>query len=666
MEKLFEDNDSFDFISLERLASLYLENDNERIELAGFQRGSAWKSSNVEELWDSLLRWFPIGSILLARSKEFSEVKHREPQLSTSAKYTEISKEDADEDIYILIDGQQRSNAIALGFLPWNRPKADEAGARLWIDLGEPANRNKKQYDFYLCTLDDPFGEGITKAQKRQAFKSICKEGKDDSEIFLNDSYPAKAKMPVPFAEFVQALKGKNDWEKIREQLLAENYLNLSQQTQSLIKEKLSNPPRQDIQDLLKTVHDVVINEKYKIPAILFRNRADQISSKQLGKVFERIIVLAALRMVKPEYTELNLANFERITEDHQEPLLSLLEHKDGKDSDFKRCMDLAYQALHYRGNEDYGLPRQLIYRLRPRVWHTILYWIYHRDGIIGDVPDADRFNMVRLALLDALNYFLFVGWWRGLSNYMRNTKFDRLLLEEVIEPDDFSAINIFNKVKDRVTADDVLNETQLKILAPEEYRYWISPDHEIGNINWRSHNEGGNVFLQYAQREYLHKWEYLNDLDKDHIIPYRWMNFRGYKNSKFWKLGPNSVVAKEGRSPVMNSPGNFRYWPSSLNRQYQDDKPSDKLITNEFDRTLDPNHIDRDLATVNDVVKASFLNDNYLLERIHDIENVNNGNDLRIWTDDRYKNFKRFVDQRCYLMYKELYETLKLDEIDN
>ena len=84
MEKLFTENGSFDFISLQRLAKSYLEDSGERIELAGFQRGAVWKASNVEALWDSLLRWFPIGSILLARAKEFNEVKSRPEQLSSS------------------------------------------------------------------------------------------------------------------------------------------------------------------------------------------------------------------------------------------------------------------------------------------------------------------------------------------------------------------------------------------------------------------------------------------------------------------------------------------------------------------------------------------------------------------------------------------------------
>jgi len=713
MTKLYEDNDSFDFISLKRLAkSYYIENDTERIALAGFQRGAAWKAVNVEALWDSLLRWFPIGSILLARATEFSEVKVRPPQPSQSAISTKISKEDATEGLYILIDGQQRSNAIALGFLLWNHPKSSEAGARLWIDLGEPVDRKNKLFEFYLCTSDDPFGEGISVGQKQHALEIIDKSGKDDSEISLNESYPVKAKLPVPFAEFVQAIGDGNDLQNIRTSLLQDNTLNLSQKTLDFMKERFTKASlRTDLQDLLTAVREVVLDEKYKIPAILFQNRDGRVSSMQLYKLFERInisgvtppqaemffsvlkltwpeigdyvaeisknndlkglfrpteIILAVLRLVKPEFTELTLSSFEKITEAHQHALRDLLEHEADSESIFLYCMRLAYHALHYRGNGDYGLPRQLIYRLRKRVWHTILYWIYvHRDEIKEDVSDSDRFNMVRFALLDAMDYFIFTGWWRGYSQYVNNGMFYKLLIDAISDSGDFSARNIFHKVIERSAKDvSFFSTTALKIYTPKEYKDWISPDNEENKLNWRSHS-AGHVFLLYAQRDYLEKWESLNDLDKDHIIPYNWMNFSGpVGTKKFWKV---DTIGPEGRSPVINSPGNFRYWPSSLNRQYKDKPPRGKFIQSELSTMLSPDHLERYINTVGDVLEASFI-DKESLDKIKSIEDLKNNSpdlDSRIWTQDQYTLFKKLVDERCNKMYEHLYKSMKLYELD-
>ena len=59
-----------------------------KVRIPAFQRGLVWKPRQVELLWDSILRGFPIGSFVLS--------------------------EEADG--YYLMDGQQRFNAIALGY----------------------------------------------------------------------------------------------------------------------------------------------------------------------------------------------------------------------------------------------------------------------------------------------------------------------------------------------------------------------------------------------------------------------------------------------------------------------------------------------------------------------------------------------------------------------
>jgi len=709
MKKLFQDNDTFDFISLKRLAMSYLEDENERIELAGFQRGAAWKAANVEALWDSLLRWFPIGSILLAKANEFEDVKSRPESLSYSAKTGRINLEKPDEDVYILVDGQQRSNAITLGFLSWDHSKMTEAGARLWIDLGEPSDRMSRQFEFYLCTADEPFGENITRHQRQLALEKTGKTGVDDSELSLNETYPAKAKMPVPFAEFIQAINNNQDWQNIKDCLLEDDYLGLTPKTLEIIKGKFSSSTlRSDIDDLLQRINDVIHNEKYSIPAILFRNRENQISSKELFKLFERIningvtppqaelfysvlklhwpeignyvaeisedselqgllkpteIILAALRLVNPEITELSLAIFERITKENRQLLLEILETKPGFESTFHHCMKKTFQTLHYLENGDIGLPRQLIQRMRQRVWHTILFWIYKNKSEFGSkIGFSDRLNIIRFALLDMMDYFIFTGWWRGYSQYVNNRVFDRRLIKVVSESDKFPTKEIYQEVKKRLVEDGVRREKDLKIISPEEYKEWIAPIYINDHLNWNSHS-AGNVLLLYSQRHYLDKWENLNDLDKDHIIPNNWMNFRGpVGNNTFWKV---EKVNTDGRSPVINSPGNFRFWPSTLNRIYQDIKPSSKNIHFEDDVELDAEHNSRNLNTVRDVLDASFI-DSEDLDMIDRIENMKINNDNRVWTTEKYNLFKQFVDHRCYRMYKNLYETVKFDELED
>lgn len=86
------------------------------------QRGLVWSPQQVELLWDSILRGFPIGSFVVSAPVLNQEREGREG-LS-----------------HHLLDGQQRSNAIALGFYdPFNSSmdslRGNTADAILWLDI---------------------------------------------------------------------------------------------------------------------------------------------------------------------------------------------------------------------------------------------------------------------------------------------------------------------------------------------------------------------------------------------------------------------------------------------------------------------------------------------------------------------------------------------------
>jgi len=103
-------------------------------------------------LWDSILCQFPIGSLLVARYGEFSEVGYRKAQPTRSNAFMDTLVTD-DDVMYILVDGQQRLNAISLGFLPYH----PDSLFRLWVELTPSKNPTQRQFEFYLCTRDNPF-----------------------------------------------------------------------------------------------------------------------------------------------------------------------------------------------------------------------------------------------------------------------------------------------------------------------------------------------------------------------------------------------------------------------------------------------------------------------------------------------------------------------------
>lgn len=715
--KLFTQNPCFENIPLEELGKNFIGTGSEVIAVAGFQRNAVWKEFRVEELWDSILSGFPIGSILLAPYQEERNIGYRKAQITKSGNYPDTILSGSGVD-YIIVDGQQRMNAIALGFMPFS----PDARARLWIDLAEPANRNQTTYEFHLCTQENPFGvyrrEPLTKDEKRRALQSINNFWADDAELPLDETYPFKAKLPIPFHEFCQILRLRQpldrrelDWKKLCD-LLFKDDLHLSETTKKLICDKFMNGQHlcrvdlfgQFINALEKTVLQGGMENQYQVPAILIQ----ELDNRRLGKLFERVningevppqselfysalklrkplvnnyiseiyndselqnllrptqLILVALRLVDSTITELQLGQFEKQFEGNQEQLLKLLEKDGNQKSIFHECMSLCYQALLYQGNGDFGLPRQLLLRIRPQVWQTLVYWISKKLGMIKDEGQIDRqsrMEMIRYAMLDYFRYFIY----QSRSDPSRYTSGKPFISTpfEIINKIDYSN-NIFpgHMIAKNIQIRAGNDGWNFHLLSPSEFFANINPSEDSDRPNYfRLVGEEG--LLYFAQRDFLNSFPNIR-YDIDHIIPSSWMNFRGPTPSAyFWRV---TELKNESylRHLVMNSLGNFRFWPDSLNRAYKDKPPREKYITSNLNFLIDEElHKHRRLGVVRDVIQHSFIDED-LLTLIEELQNHTIKSDHRIWDNERFHIFKVMVDQRRYLMYKNLFDTIQWDD---
>ena len=166
--------------------------DNSEVTIPALQRGLVWKPSQVELLWDSILRGFPIGSFML------SDIIEQDQQGK-----------------YYLMDGQQRFNAISLGYNTVKKPRAV-----LWIDL-MPHSFEKSTRRFWIkaTTIPHPWGfkndddcSYLNTKEKREALDKFELEGNIyNHEISLEKTWPIEANCPIPLWCLLKAIENTRD-----------------------------------------------------------------------------------------------------------------------------------------------------------------------------------------------------------------------------------------------------------------------------------------------------------------------------------------------------------------------------------------------------------------------------------------------------------------------
>jgi len=200
--------------NLREIADWQLDAKNAKVGLPALQRGYVWKPQQVETLWDSLLRGFPVGSFLVADNG--------------------TERKD-------LLDGQQRATAIAMGFYnPWDEgQKPDFFSSKfkdieksvpiLWLDLGFKDNESggvNNDFIFLprLVTQSHPWGyrkDGVTIGLNKrriaiERFDLIAEENNSKSnytEYDLKYVYPLEANLPVPIVFLIEAVnEHKKNW----------------------------------------------------------------------------------------------------------------------------------------------------------------------------------------------------------------------------------------------------------------------------------------------------------------------------------------------------------------------------------------------------------------------------------------------------------------------
>lgn len=229
MNNLFNKTDA-DFCPLIDYVDTFLNEENKNFnhfQLPPIQRNSVWNVAQIERLWDSILRGYPIGSFLVSPRHKGSATRdfYKGEQIKS------ISEG------FFLLDGQQRTRGLLLGF------KSNE-NARLWIDLKpnlkfDNIEFNDRKFLLRVLTNYQPWGmrnqnpaEKLYEYQKYKAREELKVEhihydyeividngeNREQSEIF---SWPVEATLPVPLDELINLCGGttgiftKPEWESV-------------------------------------------------------------------------------------------------------------------------------------------------------------------------------------------------------------------------------------------------------------------------------------------------------------------------------------------------------------------------------------------------------------------------------------------------------------------
>lgn len=166
------------------------------IKLPSLQRGFVWKPYQIEDLWDSILRGYPIGAIMMSRNSQNKEA--------------------------FLLDGQQRCTSIALGFnnpfdkeIPKDFLSLKEYLPSVWIDLKPDFSNQNRKFGVRVLTKSHPWGyqlndnrSTLTMNDRKQALNYFYSKEKIDKYIDFKPQNinPWDSHYPVPLIYLLEEL----------------------------------------------------------------------------------------------------------------------------------------------------------------------------------------------------------------------------------------------------------------------------------------------------------------------------------------------------------------------------------------------------------------------------------------------------------------------------
>ena len=147
----------------------YLENlRRSQYQIPTFQREVVWDRDRVKRFWDSICKFYPLGSILVWRT-ETQLHNHREIGGHP------LREQSGDREFHYLLDGQQRTTALLTSMYGGNIKGQDERDLDLFVDLtveegDEVEDESWRERFLFRDEIDDQGGTLLRNRGRQQRY----------------------------------------------------------------------------------------------------------------------------------------------------------------------------------------------------------------------------------------------------------------------------------------------------------------------------------------------------------------------------------------------------------------------------------------------------------------------------------------------------------------
>lgn len=675
--------------------------------LPPIQRGFVWKPKQIVDLWDSLLRGMPIGSLMLINMS-----KGQEARGPGAHETTEI-----DNDAIGLLDGQQRTLAMLLG---WSCTQPSQHC--LWIDLSENGQAGSP-FELRITSKAQPFGF------QRFAHVRLSRHDRKEARKRYDEKYPEhKIKLDYDLFDSKNEIEQPRPWRAVKSiELFVRlrdawgTFRNTSDKVKFIKNIKDILQSHEVNEDRIASLYEAFDRIKsLEVPLVLIPDHISQsqpLSDKSpinntapLILLFERIGQNAArlspedllFSMIKQQWpkahdlveehrkskvgylmssidyvatayrlgsAEINIADNPRPNpNDYHRHLEKLLGKADDdhlplrkylKESTLVSAFNSLYEILEYKGAEDIGLPALMLPYLSRGLIQVLLRWI---------MLNSDNEPIFKASRKDIIAFTLF--WYLGVLNEDKASKkaFEKVehgpfptavLYKHLTDsPEDEFGLMLPLVSFERLKAILILNDSPL--LRPRAGLFKTADDQTIivsiqerelcKRFCWdRKH------LLLWFQRSYVKDKVSKNlspqffGLTDEDAVPYDYdhlcpQNHWGADWRNITKDEKFEDAFKNGRFDVGNCIGNLHVLDSSLNRSFGDDSLERKLESKDW------NHADSQL----------YHDPKPEHEELWKLASPKaEGEDWK-WNERRLQSFQSAVCRRALGLYGHFYDTCK------